>query len=368
MIVYSDPILRWVQCRGRPSLARYPLEMNVALAAALITSSCTMGDVIPKGDRVLSMAVGPGSDGDYGRAFALAKGAGVQSVSLHLAWDDIEKGPGQFDGKFLEIANAFYPPQGVSVPLDLAVLDTNRDRRPADLRNKAFNDPAVVARFSKLLDFVFSKIPDLKLDWLAIGNEVDATLGTDSTKWKAYSLFFAEAKRLAKARRPGLKVGVKTTFGASFGSSANLVADLNAHADLVLVTYYPLQGDFTVEDPKVVHADLERLCAGNPGRRIDLAETGFPSGAKTLSSPQKQAQFFRELFQAWDKHAKQVRMVLVNWQTDISPASVATFKAYYGLDTPAFLEFLGTLGLREWSGIEKPAWGVFRAEAKARGW
>jgi hypothetical protein len=342
--------------------------MNIALVAAVVTSLGVMGDVVPKGNRVLSMTVGPGSDGDYGKAFAMAKGAGVQSVSLHLAWDDIEKGPGQFDGKFLEIANAFYPPNGVSVPLDLAVLDTNRDRRPEDLRDRAFNDPVVVARFAKLLDFVFSKIPDLKLDWLAIGNEIDASLGTDSTKWKAYSLFFAEAKRLAKGRRAGLMVGVKTTFGASFGPAAKHIADLNSGNDVVLVTYYPLKSDFTVQDPKAVHVDIERLCARYPGRRIDLAETGFPSGAKTLSTPQKQSEFFRELFQAWDKHSKQIGMVLVNWQTDISPTSVATFKTYYGLDTPTFLEFLGTLGLREWSGIEKPAWSVFRTEAKARGW
>jgi hypothetical protein len=40
---------------------------------------------------------------------------------------------------------------------------------------------------------------------------------------------------------------------------------------------------------------------------------------------------------------------------------------YYKHDTPAFRNFLGSLGLQSWSGEPKPAWEILKKEAKTRG-
>ena len=222
----------------------------------------------------------------------------------------------------------------------------------------------------KLLDFVFSKIPDLKLDWISLGNEVDATLGNEAANWEAYSRFFVGAKKEVKMHRSNLLVGVKTTMTASFGVAAAQVAKINEKADLVLITYYPLKSDYTFLEPSVVIPDMDRLCAKYSGRRIDLAEFGYPSGTASGSSPAKQADFYRFFFKAWDKHAKQIRLSLVDWQTDLSPSTLVAFCGYYGVSSSAFVDFLGTLGLREWagSGKDKPAWAALKTETRVRGW
>jgi hypothetical protein len=58
------------------------------------------------------------------------------------------------------------------------------------------------------------------------------------------------------------------------------------------------------------------------------------------------------------------------WLHDMSPSELAIQEAYFGLSDPAFLTFLGSLGMRSYagSGAAKTAWTVLREEASERGW
>lgn len=325
--------------------------------------------VVPKGKRVLGMHIGEAEDKDYDKAFRIAREAGTQMTSLSLNWNDIEKEPGKYQNENLGIAEIFYPLEKTPLLLVLRPLDTNRKQVPPDLKDKPFDDPEMIARFNKLLDYVFAQITDLQLYALAIGNEVDVTLGTDKRLWEQYTTFYKAVSDYARKKRPGLKVGVTATFGGAVKAEA-LLKSLNESSDFTMLTYYPLNNDFTVKDPNVVFEDFARMVRLAADKPILMAEVGYPSGAVCKSSEAKQAEFVRNVFKAWDTHAAHIPCVAFSWQTDLPGESGEAFTKYYGMNAPAFKEFLLTLGLRhrEGSGKDKAAFGVLKAESKARGW
>ena len=311
------------------------------------------------------------ADGEsFDDALALVQAAGVQATSLPVFWDEIERAPGVFDPdpNWLAIADAFYPGAGIQIVLGIHPIDTNQDRRPADLQGRPFDDPQVIARYGALLEWALSQTPDLDLVVLSVGNEVDALLGSDAEAWAAYGRFFDAARARVHQTRPGLHVGAKATYGGLMGDSQSALQALNARADALLVTYYPLGPDFAAHPPSAVQGDVDRLLAAYPDGPVHLLETGYPSGTSCGGSPGRQADFVREVFRAWDRHAARIRSVEFTWLTDIAPATVDAYVDYYGVDDACFRDYLGTLGLREHDGSSKPAWDRLVEEAEARGW
>ena len=325
---------------------------------------------LPKGERTLGLAVQPAQDGDYGHALALAQGTGVQSVTLALDWSRLEPAQGRYDNTLLTIADSFYPSRHIAIDLVLRPINTSRLEVPADLRDKPFDDPAVIARFERLLDDVFAQTPHLTLNSLVLGNEVDAYLGQDTARWPQYQAFYQAVRAYARAKRPGLKVGVGATFDGLTGASRLPLQALNSVSDLIVATYYPLNPDFTVRAPSVSGPDLMRLCDLYSHRPVSLIEAGYPSSPDCGSSPAKQAAFVQSLFAAWDAHAAQIVSATLSWQTDVPPAAVAGLTHYYGVSTRPFAAFLGSLGLRTYPGTgqDKPAFVALKKEAQVRGW
>ena len=173
---------------------------------------------------------------------------------------------------------------------------------------------------------------------------------------------------IRRSLRPNLLVGGKGMFDGMTGPAAPYFQSLNRHSDVVQVTYYPLNGDFTVRAPDTVYADFQAIAALYPDKPIYFLELGYLSGKANRSSEAQQAEFVRQTFRAWDDHADQIRLITFVWLNDIPSGAVDELTGYYGLSNKAFASYLGTLGLRAADGTEKAALSVLRAEAKARGW
>lgn len=326
----------------------------------------------PRGDRTLELDVNPPQSGDYDRAAAHARQLWAESIRLSVYWDELETAPGVFepDPGWLAIANDYYPAQGFQVSLVISVLDTTEIRLPQDLQGMPLDHPRVIDRFQNLLDYTAGQIPDLKLTSLAIGNEIDGVLGADPDAWEAYQTFFAAGADHARTLWPGVPVGAKVQYAGLLGPSAEFARRLNQPSDVVMTTYYPLREDFTVRNPAVILTDFQRLVETYPGREIHITEIGYPSGKANQSSPQKQADFIRHMFSAWDEHADQITLLSYSWLSDLPESSVQELTRYYGLSNRAFGDFLRTLGLRTYPGAgeDKPGYEVFQQEARARGW
>ncbi|MBW6519116.1 MAG: hypothetical protein K0A89_11530 [ANME-2 cluster archaeon] len=168
-----------------------------------------------------------------------------------------------------------------------------------------------------------------------------------------------------RSTRPGVNIATKIMFEGILKSEARA---MNEHSDVVSVTYYPLNRNFSVQDPAVVHRDLDAITSVYSNRTIYISEAGYPSSPYLGSSQQKQSQFITEMFSAWDDHSEQVAFVNFIWLHDIPASEVIRYTGYYGFSSRGFSEYLGTLGLRTYEGKDKQAMITLKKEASERGW
>lgn len=326
-------------------------------------------DTTPKGNRILGIDVNSAENEDYDTTFNVAYAMGIGEVGLSLDWVDLEPSPNTYAMTYPEIANVYYPAYGVPVSLTIRPIHTNTLRVPSDLQGLAFDDPRMIERFNALLDEVFAAIPDLELSSLVIGSEFDIYLGTDPDQWAAYTIFATATADHARSLRPDLKVAFEATYAAIANETmSGYLATLNAQADIIGVSHYPINADFSAQDPSVVHEVFATVVEAYPNQPIYFYQFGYPSSALLGSSEAKQAEFIRQAFLGWDAYAENIIMIDFTWFTEQSPEVVASFQTYYSYADPSFAAFLGSLGLRNYDGTPKLALATLQAEAAARGW
>ncbi len=156
-------------------------------------------------------------------------------------------------------------------------------------------------------------------------------------------------------------------YGHIFHHTAQL-QEMNRNSDLIMVTYYPLKNGFKVHSPAVVHDHFKRLTGIYAGKTISMLEAGYPTSTYLDSSEDKQVEFIRELFTAWDHHRDQILHMNFMWLHDVSDAKLEEFERYYRISTRAFIQFLATLGLRTYDGKDKPAFDELKYQIQARNW
>ena len=335
-----------------------------------------------KGDRVLAWQVDMAQNNNYDSAYAYAQTGCMESIHLFYTWSGIEPTAGTFDASFisntLDIANIYYPIHGTKAELQIAPMNTNVKETPADLLTTSFDDPVMISRFKTVLDTIFQHIPDLELSALNIGNECDIYMGTDASQYIAFKTFLDAVIPYAKQlyfdlHETELKVGTTFTFdGLSSASTTSLCQTVNNGLDIVSLTYYPLNPDFTMESPSTVSGDFASLVAlySDTLQPIYFAECGYASSPVCNSSEVIQAQFYQHVFSAWDTHYDNIKYLTIFKTTDWSPAEVSDLGTYYGITDITFLEFLRSLGVRTWDndGTNKLAYETVLCELNERGW
>lgn len=319
-----------------------------SLTPALMAA--TMAALPVAADPVFSLAGTLPASGDYGAVLAAMEDTGAQATSLSLYWDNLQAdGAYVADPDWPHIAQLVYPPQGIRIQLTFAVIDTLQDRRPPGLRGLAWDDPAVTEAFAILVQQTLSRMPDVDLVSVAIGNEVDGHLSGPAVA--AYARFFAKARAAVHAQRPDTPVTIKVTW-PGLRDRPDMLALARA-GDGLSITWYPMDEAFHFEAPDVALARLDAMAALAQGP-WELSEVGYPSGGCGAASPQTQAQFHTGLTAA-AKMQPQLRLVQRVWSHDISPAEVAGYAGYYQTDAPCFTAFLANLGLRTGQDRAKPA-------------
>ncbi len=341
-------------------------------AGAFASSLPEKAAPVAKGDRILAIDVNPAEDGDFEKAFELAKSAGMQAVSLTVSWDDIETQPSVYaaEAASLPTANVYYPLKGVKVNLIVTPFEAAGKRVPADLKALPLTDTRVVVRFKKFLDHVFSQLSAVDLNLVAIGNEVDLAIWDKKTLWGEYTEFSRQVVEYVKQKKPGVEVGVPGTLYGLTGRAKTELQKINEYTTVVFVSYYPLKEDFSVKDPGVVADEIGSLLAVYPGKKISFVETGYPSAAVLGSSEARQAEFVRNIFRQWDANASRIHTVTFAWMSDLSSSEMESFSRHYAIPDSKFKEYLRTLGMRTHPGAgrNKSAFDALKAEATARGW
>lgn len=322
----------------------------------------------PRGDRLLSIALNETPSQKFDKAIKKAESVGIQVVTLPLPWDEIEKEPGKYKNDLLKIADSFYSKKGLQLAIELNPIDTNNIRMPNDLKSKDFNDPVVIERYKKALEWTLKQLPSVRLFSLSIGNEVDGVLGQDQARWEQYSQFYEHTSNFARKIDPGLKVGCKIMAKGLLKNASNYSKQLNRSSDVVMVTHYPLTEQFRVEHPDTVDRTMQEMVHLYPEKPVYFMELGYPSGKPTGSSEGKQAEFIRAAFKSWDKEKDHIKFICFVWLYDRPDSELKAYRKYYKMNSDNFESFLGSLGLCDASGREKPSFKALKEESKNRGW
>jgi len=324
-------------------------------------------DPTPLGQRYFGINISESVEG-FDASFAVAQQAEVGVVEVVLTWEAIETAPGEYqDPEGVLSAIAFYGYNDIEVLLTLAVVNTVKRTTPQWLDSLDYDDPELVSAFCEMSDWVLGQVPaNVTLAGISVGNEIDLVL--TGSEWEDYTAFYGQAADHIRQSSPGIVVGAKcTVMEGVLGGALTQVQQLNQDADVVMLNYYPQDGAFGVMAPSSVHGHFDAVTAAFPGREVWFTELGYQSGSEHCgSSEEKQAEFYHEMFAAWDDHADAMGMVLVNWLHDQSPEQIAEWQEYYGSSDPGFVEFLSTLGLRNHDATDKYAWLQVLAEVDAR--
>ncbi len=323
----------------------------------------------PKQDRMFGITVSESSNG-FNADFAVAQQAGIQTAELALLWDTVETSEGVYqDPNGVLAAMTFYEANDISLMLTFAVINTVQRTTPDYLDGYAWDAPELIAAFNSMVSWVFEQLPEnLNVVGVSIGNEVNYVLQNE--EWAPYGTFFQAGANHLHSIDTTLKVGVKITVrDGLFGTSVGYIKQLNQLTDVVMLNFYMMNSSFEVLDPNQVYDDFTIMVNNFPGREIWLTEVGYQSGTEhCLSSETRQAAFYHGMFTAWDYHRHEIQYVMIDWLNDASDQQLAEWEQYYQSSSPAFLEYLGTLGLRTSAGEDKDAWIQLLAEANARGW
>ena len=325
---------------------------------------------IDKGTRILGIKANLGEDGNFDNTFKESLGAGNETQVLPLDWNELEVAPNMFEPKknFLAIANLYYPARQIPLHLSIRPIHTNQQVFPTDLMERPLDDPEAIFRFTQLLDWISTQIPNVNLISLTIGSEVDVFMWGQVDRWKAWTNFYAAVVPYARKKFPETLIACETTFAAFVGPDLERVRALHEHSDVIGVSYYPMKDKLSsVNPPNTVHADFETVVDAIPQKPIIYYQIGYPSSPVLGSSPEQQAAFITEAFDAWDTYAERILMLNFQWMHEAPAFGIDQYAEYYDYNTPQFRAFLGSLGLQSWSGDPKPAWSTLTKEANVRG-
>lgn len=360
------------------SLASCSADGPKGTDSGIIEPTSCNSSPIAKGTRLLGIdLLDINETGSFDNNLSKAEEFRYEFVALHVAWTSIETQKETYEdpGNSLTLLNDVVNNNDLKFSLTIRPIDITGKTVPSDLATTRFNDPEMIQRFKNLLDFVLTRVSYQRLTSLQVGNEIDGynTSLEDPEFWSDYGIFLTQINAYLDASYPGLKMGYTGTFhGMTKGPLKELgvFTALATAVDILGVTYYPINSDFSVMSPDVINNDLNTLIAEFPSSTIYLQEVGYQTSETNQSSNIKQSQFVCDFFSAWDDHTEAIQ--LVNWVrlNDVSATYAQELAGPYDINGEGFTEYLRTLGLRTYDGegTDKEAFGTLVKEATKRGW
>lgn len=335
---------------------------------------CETYNPVPKGDRVLGLDLLDLTESStFNHNIDLANEIGVNFITLHLSWSDIEPTPNNYidPNSAIELLGQVAVANNLKLSLTIKPIDMVGKTVPSDLESTRFNNSEMIDRFNSLVDFIFTKINPNDLLNFQIGNEIDGynTSIEPSTFWEDYGVFLKQTTNYIHSISPNLKVGFTGTYKGLLKNSTRFNTLLQ-HVDILGVTYYPINNDFSVKHPNIVFSDLTYLSILFKSTPIYLQEVGYQSSETNNSSEEKQSIFFCNFFHAWDFHANRIKSANIVRLNNLSEQEAINAAVPYGVSRNEFIEYLRTLGIRTYNneGTNKKAFKTIKDNARARGW
>jgi hypothetical protein len=342
----------------------------------LTSSSCQDKFLVPElTTGKIGLMANPAKDDfweGYYPAIRLAKENGVQVLHSYILWGEVEGTPGELVWDWQDALMGYRFREGFEVSLVVNVIHTAlRGSIPEDLRDKAFDDPEFIQRFT---DFILEALDRYPVQYLSIGNEVNDYFVSHREEIPAYKTFFLSVQSAIKEKHPDLKVGMTFAYhDAETSNSIDIIQELDL-GDFLPLTLYLYNQNFQFDrDPAELEAYLDRILDLAGDKPVAFAELGWNT-AESLSGTQKdQEAFVRETFRLLSLHRDQIEFIswfnLHDSKLENSYEAALSFlpdDSYLVQDEEfmtIFVDFLTYVGLKENDGTPKLGWFAFQEEA-----
>ena len=303
---------------------------------------------------------GPPGAAELLEAELTCRAVGVRTIVLLAPWNTL----GDETIPALGARVASYRSQGLTVVLNVAVVDRKLDYRPAAVQGLAWDAGGTTDAMAATLDAL---VPALGADLgaLVLGRETDRYVLEHPDEATGLTQFLAlGVSRVASMGADAPPVGVGLSFaGADPPASYQALLGLGA---LAVYTYLPGIGAPSVPSDTSVTHDLDAMITLGAGRPVVLEAAGLTSSAALGSSPEQQRQFLDALFGALGARRAHFSVVNVHELHDGTASSCAAEAAAQG-EPPdgSVAAYACETGLRAPDGGAKPAWQGFVQGAAA---
>lgn len=356
---------------------RDTVENSDLFEQVLTSTSCQDEFQVPDLDTgKIGMIVNPAED-DHWEGFypalRMAKENGVQVLHTYIWWGEVEQSPGEYTWEWQDALMGYRFREGFEVSLAVNVIHTAlRGSMPGDLREKAFNDPEFIQRFT---DFILETLERYPVQYLSIGNEVNDYFVNHRDEIPAYKAFFLSVQEAVKEEYPDLKVAMTFAYhDAETLDAVDIIRKLDL-GDFLPITLYIYSPGFVFDrDPAELEDYLNRILDLAGEKPVALVEVGWNTAESLSGTQEDQAAFIREAFRLLSTHRERIEFIswfdLHDSKLDNSYTAALTFLPINSSLTQdeafmtIFVDFLNYLGLRENDGTPKLGWFAFQEEAR----
>jgi len=295
--------------------------------------------------------------------FQLVVDSGMGFIIHNAKWNEFEPRPGQYNLDPLRFNVDAAKRQNIPIAYTFRLIETVARAMPADLTGLRWTDKKIEDRLMKAIGEIVRQ-SDHRIRWFMLGNEIDGYFGRNPKEIQDFAQLFTRIKVRLKELEPKIQVSSTLMFGG-VGTLDGFLRPLNDQYDFLSFTYYPIRGDFTMQDPDVVRSDVDRMRSAARGRKIVLQEVGYSTGARNRSNQEKQAQFVQNVFTELRGNSDMVEAACFFVMADLKDQFVGDLSGFYGIKNSAvFDSFLQTLGFFDANGQPKKSWEVYTREVR----
>lgn len=302
------------------------------------------------------------------KTYILAKDSGIKLSYLYYDWGDLETSKDNYNLGALGFNVDMSKKNNIKIALVIQVIHTSYvGKTPTDIEFTSFNDPEYKARFQEFILTVLENF-DEEIEYLWIGNEIDAYLNRNKDQIEDYKEFFDETYEAIKSEYPNTKVGTITTYYDAINNKdkhddiSNVIETVGEKGDMIGFSVYPQHSNAEPTETERLFDEMS-IIADRMGKKFAISETAWSSEGYG-GSEEKQVEYIKNLFSAYKKHKNRMEYLglfnIYDFTAEDNKAILSDFK----ITDKEFLKWTSTLGLAHNNGKAKQVWHTFLEEMR----
>ncbi len=309
--------------------------------------------------------------------FKEALDVGMDVDIFHVDWADLEPKKNKYDKGLLRDRLKKSREDGLQPLVFMPAIDSESLVIPEYLRSEGefgirdgmgLDDPIVIARYQKLLDWVVPMATEYGAWGIIVGNEADNYLVDFPEKTDEIVNFLIAAREYTHLLNQNMAVAMVVT--SAIETDAFYAVRLVNESDFGAFNFYCNDTISGGTSEKEVAARVDKLVKASGSKDIVVQELGCPSGLPDIDSSiktsnEKQREWFESYFKVMEK-TPQIRVAYLFTLVEGDPALKNFYRTIFeeeGLPKDYvnyIIESIGSLGVITYKdGFPKPAWSEF---------